>query len=266
MSPIEKERFDQAIKAVVNGEVSLLSQLIEQHPALLTARYESEEAPYSAYFHRPTLLHFVAGNPDPASYPANMLEVLRLLVEAGAEVDAVTDFEPYWSWTTLGLVASGNPAVNSGQAYELMAYLIKAGADINFKQGLNIFGAFFHTPSNQRLAALATWLVDQGGETDLAYASACGKLDLVKAFVTPDGQLTSTAYGRYRLPGNYFDQPTREALLAEALVYACLCGQQAVAAYLLELGADIQHPAPLHQERPTPLHAAVWGNWPTQAN
>src|SRR5687768_4838178 len=99
--------FEAAADAIVGGELQLLEALLAKHPELILAR--------SARVHRATLLHYVAANGVEdfrQKTPANAVAVARLLLESGAEVDALA--ETYGGGplqTTLNLlVSSVHPA------------------------------------------------------------------------------------------------------------------------------------------------------------
>src|SRR5262249_19311212 len=81
--------FDEALRALVTGDADRLRQLLASHPELVHAR-TNLEPPYG-YFTGATLLHHVAWNPSRESpVPRNILEIARLLLDHGADVDAMT--------------------------------------------------------------------------------------------------------------------------------------------------------------------------------
>jgi len=77
--------FEVAADAVVGGDVARLRSLLHEHPSL--ARERSQRA------HAATLLHFVSANgveDERQVTPVNVVELAALLLDAGAEVDAVS--------------------------------------------------------------------------------------------------------------------------------------------------------------------------------
>ena len=88
-------RFDDAVAALDYGDLERLRGLIASDPALVYAR-TNLEPPYG-YFTGATLLHHVAGNPSRGRLegllpplPRNTVEMARLLLDSGADVNALT--------------------------------------------------------------------------------------------------------------------------------------------------------------------------------
>jgi ankyrin repeat protein len=81
-------RFDEALAALDAGDVERLRHLLASDPSLVHARTNLE--PSYGYFTGATLLHHAAGNPRDNPLPANIVEIARLLLDAGADVDALT--------------------------------------------------------------------------------------------------------------------------------------------------------------------------------
>src|ERR1700730_13367704 len=83
-SPVS--RFEVAADAIVAGDVATLASLLSQDPELVRTR--------STRVHRATLLHYVGAN-GVENYrqrtPHNAVEVAKLLLDAGAAVDALAD-------------------------------------------------------------------------------------------------------------------------------------------------------------------------------
>src|SRR4026209_1778942 len=81
MSP----NFEGAADAIVNGDVATLVRLLDEEPQLIHQRSTRE--------HRCTLLHYVGANGVEGyrqKTPPNAVELAELLLERGAEVDALT--------------------------------------------------------------------------------------------------------------------------------------------------------------------------------
>ena len=78
--------FEQAADAIVNGHLPTLERLLRPDPGLVRARSDRE--------HQATLLHYVSANGVESfrqKTPKNILAITRLLLDAGAEVDAEAD-------------------------------------------------------------------------------------------------------------------------------------------------------------------------------
>lgn len=136
--------FREAVRAIGRGDALRLKDLLSGNPGLVHARGEPE----TGYFSRATLLHHTAGNPSRCPIPPNVVEIMELLLNAGVPVDAETDFGD-WSWTALGLVASGRQPCESGLWGQMIDCLLQAGADINVRNGIVMYGALFHTQECQ---------------------------------------------------------------------------------------------------------------------
>ena len=103
--PLPHSSFEAAADAIVSGAVAALERLLHDDPELVRARSTRE--------HRATLLHYVSAN-GVENYrqktPANAVEVAKLLLDAGAEVDAAADMYGGGS-TTLVVDEGGRPSV-----------------------------------------------------------------------------------------------------------------------------------------------------------
>ncbi|NIM00344.1 MAG: hypothetical protein GTN89_05430, partial [Acidobacteria bacterium] len=252
------ELFHAALAAIDAGDCAALKKLLEAEPGLVHARAGSEDPPYDGYFRRATLLHHCAGNPArERALPDNIVEVARVLADAGADVDAATEFRDERDRTTLGLVASSKAAAEGGFAEPMLDLLIERGADIDWGDGINLYGAFSRTVECEKLRDVAASLHRRGARLDLGYAAAVGDLEALSGFLG-GGALPPAAYARYRPRENRFESPTRRQVLDEALVFAAINSRVEAVDLLLEHGAALDGTAPVRAERPTALHAAVW--------
>jgi hypothetical protein len=79
-------RFEATVDAIVSGDIATLTRLLRDDPALIRAR--------SPRRHHSTLLHYVGANGVETfrqHAPRNAAEIADLLIDAGADVDAVAD-------------------------------------------------------------------------------------------------------------------------------------------------------------------------------
>lgn len=251
-----------AREALRRGDDRALSTLLGTTGGLVHARWPGADVPYDGYFHRSTLLHHVSGNPLVDPVPPNAVELARLLVQHGADVDAVTEQGPSQpgdiGWTTLGLVATSAAARTAGVQAELLEALVAWGADVDARGGGALMGALYYGE-----AAAAAQLVELGADVDLVAASGLGRLDLVERFVDANGEPTADAhhlvhYSLVPLP----ERETPADVLGLALCYAVKLGHPALAERLVELGADVDARPPL-DHRAAPLHWAVVGDQPS---
>lgn len=113
--------FEQAIDAVLAGDVQQVQRKLNEKPSLVNQ--------ISQYGHRATLLHYIAAN-GVESYrqitPLNASEVTRLLIQAGADVNARA--EMYGGSTVLQLVATSAHPYHAGVTKEIIGVLERAGA------------------------------------------------------------------------------------------------------------------------------------------
>jgi len=115
-------KFERAVEAVVAGDVNTLKQMIRDDPTLVHAR--------SARFHRATLLHYIAANGVEGirqRTPPNAVEVARVLLDAGADPDALAVMYDNLCTTMSMLVSSAHPA-GAGLQADLAELLLDYGA------------------------------------------------------------------------------------------------------------------------------------------
>jgi hypothetical protein len=227
-------RFEAAVDAIVDGDAATLARLLRAHPDLIAARSERR--------HRSTLLHYVGANGVESvrqKTPANIVDIARMLLDAGAAVDAQAGMYGGGS-TTLGLVATSIHPMLAGVQDALMALLIERGAAIEEPgAGGNGQSAVASALMNNRPPA-AEFLARRGARLDLDSAAGVGNLDAVRRFVADDGTLRHGA--------------TAEQL-ARGAAWAAQFGRDRVLDFLLDHGAVASE----KREGATPLHWAAYG-------
>ncbi|AMV22477.1 hypothetical protein [Planctomyces sp. SH-PL14] len=114
--------FELAVDTLLRGDVETLRVLLAGDPRLIHRR--------SRYGHRSTLLHYVGSN-GVETYrqrvPLNLAEITRLLVEAGADVNAPANMYGGGS-TTLGLLATSDHPAKAGVTDDVRKVLEEAAA------------------------------------------------------------------------------------------------------------------------------------------
>ena len=197
----------EVVAAIHAGDLAALRRLLDEHPGLAGARLGDPPEGCDPGMTR-SLLHVVTD--WPGHYP-NGADVVALLVEAGADVNA--RFTGPHTETPLHWAASSDDV-------EVLDALLDAGADIE-APGAVIAGG---TPLTDAVAfgqwQAARRLVERGANTPFREAAALGLTEHVERHFTAD------------------DAPTPDDT-TQALWYACHGGQQPVAAYLLERGAEL---------------------------
>jgi hypothetical protein len=166
-------RFDEAVAALDSGDLARLGALIASDPRLVHAR-TNLEPPYH-YFTGATLLHPLAGNPDRGRLegklpplPANTVELARLLLDSGSEVDAST-LGPNGG-TLMGLLITSKLASDADLSGPLMALLLERGAKLDVRKPEVLDAALTnHAPR------AAEKLIELGAKPDLLAAAALGR-------------------------------------------------------------------------------------------
>ena len=220
-SPVSS--FEQAAEAIVAGDVIRLRRLLHKDGKLARAR--------STRQHRATLLHYIAANGVEGyrqKTPANAVDIAALLLESGADVDAIADLYGGRA-TTLALVATSIHPEQAGLQESLMRLLIERGASLNSGGG-NIVSACL---ANGRSQA-AQFLAAHGAKLDFEAAAGIGRIDLVQSLFDRAAQLE----------------------IERGFVWACEYGRNEVVAYLLERGISANTRGNTGQ---TALHWAVIG-------
>lgn len=202
-------RFENAADTIVQGNLALLTSMLDAHPELVRQR--------STRSHRSILLHYVSAN-GVENYrqitPPNILDITRLLLERGSEVDAESNAYGGGS-TTLGLAAtSAHPRI-AGVQLALLDVLIDGGAKI---------GSFDHN----------------GGIVRSCLANGCPEaaVHLVNRGATLDNLYGAAGLGRIDVMQRLFagaSQKEKEG----AMMLAAECDRPAAVLYLLDNGVDI---------------------------
>ncbi|HEV7242056.1 MAG TPA: ankyrin repeat domain-containing protein [Thermoanaerobaculia bacterium] len=206
--------------------------MLRENPDLIRAR--------STRRHHSTLLHYIGANGVEGGRqktPKNAVEVAKVLLDAGAEVDALADLYDVKCTTMSMLVSSCHPA-NAGVQVALAELLIDYGAAFegpgtNWQSSVMTALAFGYQDTAEALTRRGAPL------NDVAAAAGLGRLDDV-ARLLPDA-----------------DARSRHIALALAAQH----GHTAVVRLLLDAGEDPNryNPDGFHSHS-TPLHQAVWSD------
>lgn len=240
----EKPAFARAVRAVVTGDIAALRAELAASPELSRAR--------SGSIHRATLLHYVAANgiEDELQRPvAGADEVARVLIAAGAEVDATCDAYEGRCPTTLALLVSSDHPARAGVSARLVDVLCTAGAAVDGLDGdrlpLSTALLFGRTECADALIAC-------GAHTDnIVFAAAAGHLDWVRRWLDRDPTLIERPCPTFPLDDD------RGVAAEQALVFASLCGRVDVVCLLLDHGVNIDATPPGSHWTATALHAAA---------
>jgi ankyrin repeat protein len=226
--------FEIAVEAVISGDVAKLRSMLLDDPRLVHAR--------SARRHHATLLHYIAANGVEGvrqRTPANAVEVARLLLDAGADPDALAVMYDNLCTTMSMLVSSAHPA-KAGLQAELAETLLDYGA-ANTGPG-SAWQSNLMTALSFGYVGTAERLAKRGAPVDdLPAAAGLGRVE--EAI-----RLLPTADGRSR---------------HVALALASQHGHADVVGVLLDAGEDPNryNPDGFHSHS-TPLHQAIASDRP----
>lgn len=202
--------FRSAVDALDSGDTANLKTLLSQHAFLTQYRCRRGEWYETGYFAGATLLHHVAGNPIRRPLPANIVDVARIVLDAGADPNALCGDPP--KNTTIGLIITGRQVSEAGVSTALIDLLTAAGAspaDLANPDVLTL-------PLWNGGLATARSLAARGARVALRHAAGLGDAALVRQRLTEEG--------------------SREAV-EQALLYAAVQGHVDIARLLLAAGA-----------------------------
>lgn len=225
----EATRFEAAVEAVVAGEEGTVNQMLAGHPELVRAR--------SMRRHHATLLHYLGANGVESfrqKTPANAVTMMRLLLDKGAEVDALADMYGQKCTTMSMLVSSCHPA-NAGLQTALALTLLDYSAALDGR------GTAWQS-------AVMTALKFGYLDTALALAKRAGRVEDL---------ITAAGLGQVEEAKRLLREADAESKQA-ALALAAQHGHTDIVRLLLDAGEDPNryNPEGFHSHS-VPLHQAV---------
>jgi ankyrin repeat protein len=207
------------------GDVEGLGAHLKGHPKLVRQRVTFERG---NYFRNPTLLEFVAENPvRRGTLPANIVEVAKVILDAGAKEDQAALDE------ALGLVCSGCVPRECHVQVPLIDLLCGHGADPS--------GAMSAALPHREFEAVDA-LIRNGARVDLVVAAGLGRVDEFRRLLASAND-----------DANYENRQ-------RALALASQLGYPGIVRLLLDAGEDPNryNPVGTHAHS-TPLHQAAAG-------
>jgi len=211
-------QFEAAADAIVSGDAPKLKRLLRENSELVHARSTRE--------HGAALLHYVSANGVEGfrqKTPKNIVEIAKILLDAGAEVDATCNVYR-GDCTTLGLAATSAHPANAGVMDELLQLLLDRGASMDQRGSAgNAHSLVFACLANGQPGA-ARFLASKGAYVDFISAAALDHLEDVQEHFSVDK--------------NGKPAVSRD-LMQEAFRYACGYGANRVVEFLLQRGADV---------------------------
>lgn len=215
--------FEKAADAIVSGDANTVERLLRKEPRLVRAR--------SAREHRATLLHYVSANGVEGfrqKTPPNIVAITRLLLDAGADVDAECSAYGLHDTTLMLVATSVHPEV-AGVQNELLDFLLQRGARMRAGDVRACF-------ANGRGAA-GRFLAERGAPLTFEEAAGVGRLDEIRKM-----------------------KPTNEEA-ARGFFWACQFGRNDVVEHLLGRGVPID--AQDNSGQTALHHAAIGGQMST---
>ncbi len=230
-------RFEHAAEAVIDGDAAALARLLRDDPGLVRAR-STRVCNFDPPVHRSTLLHYLAAN-GVEGYrqrsPKNAVEIARMLLDAGADPNALQDSYGGRN-TAMAMLVSSSPPRDAGVQVPLIDVLVDYGATIA-PSGDGAWTSPVETALVFNMCDAADALVRRGAPVDtVAAAAGLGRLDEVRRMLP-----SATPGDRHR-----------------AMALAAQCGHADVLAALIEAGEDPNrfNPPGTHSHSP-PLHQAI---------
>ena len=232
-------RFESAVEAVIDGQLTALAAMLAEDPMLVHAR-SSRVTHFDPPVHRATLLHYLAANGvehQRQRSPANAVEVARLLLDAGAEPDSLADLYGGQCTTLSLLVSSGVPSLAAQLG--LTELLLERGANPD-GAGVGNWVSPIRTALAFGFLDVARLLASRGARLDLASAAGLGDSTRTAELLPAAG----------------------DAVRHAALALAAQLGQAETLRLLLEASVDPNryNPPGLHAHAGPLHHAALGGH------
>lgn len=206
-------QFEAAADAIVNGDSARLGRLLRENPGLIRERSRRE--------HGAMLLHYTSANGIEGyrqKTPKNIVEITKMLLDGGAEVDATCHIYGT-ECTTLGLAATSVHPANAGVMNDLLQLLLDRGARMDREGSAGRARSLVHACIANGQPGAARFLASRGAPLDFVSTAALDRLEQVKDGFSPDGSR------KLSIP---------QALVQEAFLYACGYGANRVVEFLLE--------------------------------
>jgi ankyrin repeat protein len=173
--------------------------------------------------------------------PPTIVEIARLLIDRGADVDAVTLGRNGGS--TMGLLVTSKQASDANVSGALMQLLVERGAKLEIPAP-NVLDASLanHAPR------AAEKLIELGAKPDVVAAAALGRMDLLRGFFDAEGRLRTR-------PRRHGVELSERDAIGLALLFAYVNQRPAAVDFLLERDGNWNMTG---LNNGTALHRAAW--------
>ena len=243
MSFSKRQIFEKTVQSILGGRPDELKNILDTYPWLTTERYEGSPGD-------PSLLHFVAANGVADHYqvtPPNILEIAKILLEAGAVHDLHSTIYGEGSTPMVALVSSAHP-FNAGVQEALVDLFVEYGVPVDGYDGL---GMPLATALSFWYPGAANTLIRCGARCDnIIFAAAAAKLKLLTAW-EDNGSWNSPL----RFPEPFKRKMTKEEEINTAFVKAALCDQISVLEYFIRKNVSVNT---ISFQGQTGLHEAAY--------
>jgi ankyrin repeat protein len=229
--------YEAAADAIVAGDAFTVQRLLRDNSDLVRARSMRE--------HNATLLHYVSANGIEGyrqKSPKNAADIARLLLEAGAEVDAEADVYG-GGCTTLGLVATSSPPKDAGVQLQVLDVLLEYGARMDHPGSAGNKSALIRGCLANGCPEAAEHLIERGASIDFVGAAGTGRLDALGKFFTDNG-----------VP----KEAVTPAQINEGLAMAAGYGSLEAVDFLLDSGIEVDRELQLYGQGHTALHISSY--------
>jgi ankyrin repeat protein len=231
------QRFERAVDAVVSGDTEMLRQLLREDPDLVRAR-STRVNYFDPPQNRSTLLHYLAAN-GVENYrqksPPNAVEIAKILLDAGADPNALQDSYGGQNTTMAMLVSSSHPRL-AGVQVGLIDILV------DYRASIEPLG------KGQCADPMMTAIIHGSPEAALALERRGRRVDSLPA---------AAGLGRVADVERMLPESTAEERHS-ALSVAAQHGHTAVVELLADSGEDLNRFNPEgHHAHATPLHQAI---------
>jgi len=229
--------YEAAADAIVCGDVMAVRQILQDDPDLVRARSMRE--------HDATLLHYVSANGVEGyrqKSPQNAAEIARVLLDAGAEVDAEANVYGGGS-TALGLVATSSPPRDAGVQLHVIDVLLEYGARMDRPGSAGNGSALIRGCLANGCPEAAQHLIARGAPLDFVGAAGTGQVDALRTFFTDRGVLKDVV---------------TPAEITEGLAMAAGYGRLDAVSLLLDTGISVDRELQLYGQGHTALHIASY--------
>jgi ankyrin repeat protein len=183
--------------------------------------------------------------------PANIVDITRLLLDRGADPDAITLGRS--AGTAMGLIVTSKMASDANVSGPLIQLLVDRGATLDLGTSESVIPDWgnqniLHVALSNYASRAAEKLIELGAKPDVCVSAALGRMDLLERSFDEHGHLRVSA------PRNGSQLSERDAI-GLALLFAYVNGHPAAVNFLLEKDGNWNMTG---VNNGTAMHRAAW--------